>query len=301
MPEMLLKPSLAGWEPSDFHIYKETYRQYGGSVNTHPDAVEFFMQHKDMRFTFWHFFNVALNKITAAYFTVNDQDFDLNVWREYPLSYDEVMMPIAENARVLLPIKTNRLSLRHRNSVLNSSFLFRTKRKVCLVKDQFSTKTIKKRNSELRKFLASGGESHQLSALEVGDIADFYIYLFNKRFSDTVRCYGKLNLIEMLTPLKHMIAGSLFFYKGAPCAIDMVLKAESDNLIYFDVPNGGLDPVFNPLSPGSLLMWNNINEARSLCHSGNKAMIFCIGLYDKNWDYKLRWANAQRTGKTLVI
>jgi len=59
----------------------------------HPDVVEFFMRKGMRKFSFWQF--CSDDKITAAYFTVDDKDLGLNVWREYPISFDEVMLPIS--------------------------------------------------------------------------------------------------------------------------------------------------------------------------------------------------------------
>ncbi len=96
-----------------------------------------------------------------------------------------------------------------------------------------------------------------------------------------------------------MIFGNVMFFAGVPCAIDLVLAASSENMIYFDVPNGGVDPQFSQYSPGSLLMWSNISDARRICAIQNKKMAFSIGMYEKNWEYKLRWSEATKTGKVL--
>ena len=98
-----------------------------------------------------------------------------------------------------------------------------------------------------------------------------------------------------------MVTGNVLFFEGAPVAIDLVLCARSEKSLYFDVPNGGIDPSITAFSPGSLLMWKNIVDAREVCRNENKAMQFSIGLNDKKWDYKLLWAETQPTGKSLVL
>jgi hypothetical protein len=30
-------------------------------------------------------------------------------------------------------------------------------------------------------------------------------------------------------------------------------------------------------------------------------MVFSIGLYEKEWDYKLRWADTAKTGKIMTL
>lgn len=75
--------------------------------------------------------------------------------------------------------------------------------------------------------------------------------------------------------------------------------AESEHIIYFDVPNGGVNMKYSDLSPGSLLMWKNIGAARDYCKQTGKEMRLSIGSLDKEWTYKLRWADAHSTGKTI--
>lgn len=102
-----------------------------------------------------------------------------------------------------------------------------------------------------------------------------------------------------LSAVPHLIFGNVLFYANTPCAIDLVLSANSDTMVYFDVPNGGVDPQYSAFSPGSMLMWANISDARNLCTSQDKEMVYSIGLYEKNWEYKLRWADTAKTGKVI--
>jgi len=97
-----------------------------------------------------------------------------------------------------------------------------------------------------------------------------------------------------------MIFGHVLFIDDKPCAIDLILYGESDNAVYFDVPNGGVDTRFSNLSPGSVIMWKNIQSAREFCYQKNKPMRFSIGALDERWTYKLRWADAHFTGKPFI-
>ncbi|MGY5956423.1 GNAT family N-acetyltransferase [Kosakonia sp. BK9b] len=294
---MNIKHKLMGWSPCDFERYAAAYYQFGGSVNMHPDLVQFFLKKGCMKFTFWHY--CQRGETTAAYFTADGKHVGLNVWRDYPISYDEVMMPVAAEQKIWFPERTNRLSAANRRNIINAAFIYRNKRQICRIKDHFSVKTTRKRNSELKKFLAAGGTCYPLAELSSAEIARLYVYLFKRRFADTVRCYDRMKITELLSAVRHMIFGNVLFFDGMPCAIDLVLAAPSQRMIYFDVPNGGLDPQFAQHSPGSLLMWANITDARKLCHAQNKHMAFAIGLYDKNWEYKLRWSEPTRTGKII--
>ncbi|EPA1042905.1 Mig-14 family protein [Enterobacter bugandensis] len=289
---------LFGWEPSSCKIYTEAYHKFGGSVNMHPDVVTFFMK-KKMHLNFFHY--KKNNEVVAAYFTAGRGNVGFNVWRDYPLSYDEVVMPIDSTRRIILPERNNRLSGLQSDLVLNSMFAFRNKRKVCIVKDEFSSKTTRKRNCELKKFIAEGGEFFNLKDMSAGDIADIYVHLFKRRFADSVRCYDKNKIKDFILNVPHLVAGNCLFFRGAPGAIDLVFHAQNNDFVYFDVPNGGLEPSITQFSLGSLLMWKNILDAKELCKDLRKKMVFSIGLYEKKWDYKLMWANAIPTGKTLML
>ena len=61
----------------------------------------------------------------------------------------------------------------------------------------------------------------------------------------------------------------------------------------------GVDPKYSEFSPGSMLMWTNISDARDLCTTQGKEMVFSIGLYYQDWEYKLRWADIAKTGKVI--
>lgn len=296
---MSLKHSISGWEPCSYDVYAETYQRFGGSINMHPDIVAFFIKKGESRFSFWQYRKDG--EVKAAYFVVNDDVIGLNVWREYPISFDEVLFPISSEQRVWLPNRTNRLSSRHRQNVCNSIFFHTTKRKICRVKASFSGKTIKKRNGELKKFMDMGGKCYRLSDMSPKDIAELYVRLFKLRFADSVRCYDEVRIADLLSSVPHLVFGNVLFHAETPCAIDLMFGASSNSMVYFDVPNGGVDPRYAAFSPGSMLMWSNISDARKLCANEKKEMIFSIGLYEKEWSYKLRWAEAISTGKIISI
>lgn len=296
---MGFKHWLMGWEPSDIGIYTEVFEEYGGCINTSPDVVRFFMRHSALKFSFWHYRQE--HGITAAYFLVEEKTLGLNIWRDYPISFDEVIIPVSPQQRVWLPDRTNRLSSALKHNIINASFALRGKQKVCLVKDEFSARTIKKRNGELKKFLNAGGCVYQLTDISPREAAELYVRLFKLRFTDTVSCYDVDKMTTLLSEISHMVHGNVLFFRESPCAIDLMLASESKRNLYFDVPNGGFDPQFSHLSPGSLVMWKNICDARKLSLQKRKDMIFSIGSYEKNWDYKLRWANTIRTGKVWMF
>ncbi|EEJ7379045.1 antimicrobial resistance protein Mig-14, partial [Salmonella enterica subsp. enterica] len=104
---------------------------------------------------------------------------------------------------------------------------------------------------------------------------------------------------DFFSHLRHLLYGCVLYVENAPCAFDIVLKAESRLNVYFDVPNGGVRKECMNLSPGSILMWLNVNNAKSYCQAKNKKFIFSIGALRPEWEYKLRWADPFFTGKSF--
>lgn len=296
---MSFRHALCGWVPSDLSVYEAAWRRYGGSVNMHPDVVRFFMHEQKMKVDFWH--REKEGDITGAYFETDKNQVGLNVWRDYPVSFDEVMLPVSPAQRFILPSGARRLSCAHRGSILNVLWPRQGRRGVCRIKATFSAKTTRKRNGELGRFLAAGGEILPLAGMPAGEIAGLYVSLFKARFGGTVRCYDPARIEALFGALPQLVAGNVLLFRGAPCAIDLVLWADSDRFMYVDVPNGGFDPALSAYSPGSLLMWVNIRDAREESARANKPLYFSIGLNEAGWGYKQRWAEVYPTGRALMI
>ncbi|WP_259341115.1 antimicrobial resistance protein Mig-14 [Serratia odorifera] len=83
-------------------------------------------------------------------------------------------------------------------------------------------------------------------------LCDIYISLFTKRWGDTLSCYSRDALSDVLGALRHLVFGYVLLMNGQPCAYDLVFKAECPQWIFFDCINGGYDPDFASLSVGSV-------------------------------------------------
>ncbi|VDZ98482.1 antimicrobial resistance protein Mig-14 [Salmonella enterica subsp. enterica] len=53
-----VKRILTRWQPSSFTLYREVFTQYGGSINMHPDIVDYFMKRHN-----WHFNSSTIKKM----------------------------------------------------------------------------------------------------------------------------------------------------------------------------------------------------------------------------------------------
>mgnify|MGYP003365528630 FL=1 len=292
-----IKRLVYGWRDSDAATYRQCYEQYGGSINMHPDVLDFVTEKTGQRIRYFQ--RQEQGEIVGGYAVLDDKHVGARVWKKYPISYDDVMLPLAEKCRAMFPERCNRISPALRNNLININYRVARKGTVCIVKDDFSAKTEKNRRNEFRKFVAAGGSCVDQIQFSAAELAEIYMHLFNARFAGEVRCHDKADLTAIIEELRHLVFGNILLINEKPCAMDLVFYAESANMVYFDVPNGGVDPAWSHLSPGSLLMWKNIQSAREYCARKQKKMIFSIGALEKKWAYKLRWANVHKTGKPL--
>ncbi len=292
-----LRRRLSGWARSDLATYRQAYQQYGGGVNTHPDVVSFIMQSSGLEVDFWACWRAGI--LTGAYFTTARGQGGMNVWRQWPVTYDELLFPLSPQHRFWLPVHSNRLAWEHQSQVWNATYRLFRKVRNCRVKSHFGAKHEKTRRNEVSRFMRRGGASRPVADLSTDELARVFVTLFAKRFGEAVNGYEEGRLRSMLTALRPLLFGHVLYLHGEPCAYDLIFMTESPAWLYFDAPNGGVDPAHASLSVGSVLMWLNICAARSLCQQRGKAMKFSLGHYSEDWDYKLRWAEPLRLGKTL--
>ncbi|MBA2149845.1 antimicrobial resistance protein Mig-14, partial [Salmonella enterica subsp. houtenae serovar 45:g,z51:-] len=220
-----IKRIITHWETSSFSTYRDTFEQYGGSVNMHPDVVEYFMKHHNWKFSFFHY--KKYGEIKGAYFVCNNQNIGILMRRTFPLSSDEVLIPLDPELRCFLPERTNKLSVYHRSQIINATWRLARKKQNCLIKDSFSSKFGKNRRNEYQKFLRNGGSVKSLDEFSGDELAQIYQSLFRSRFGDTLPCYPSDNLIDFFSHLRHLLYGCVLYVENAPCAFDIVLKAES--------------------------------------------------------------------------
>ncbi|ENA5974041.1 antimicrobial resistance protein Mig-14 [Escherichia albertii] len=293
------KRIITGWEPSTFEIYRNTFEKYGGSVNMHPDVVSYFMKYHNWKINFFHY--EKGEDIKGAYFLCNGKQVGVMARRYYPLSSDEIFIPFDSCAKCFFPDKTNKLSVINKANIINATWYIARKKQNCIIKDSFSPKFEKTRRNEIQRFIRSDGEIKSIDQLSDEEIAQTYISLFHSRFGRTLPCYEYDNLRMFISYLRKLMFGHVLFWNKKPCAVDIVLKSESACNVYYDVPNGAIlnDERCMKLSPGSVLMWLNIDKARKYCQENNKKMIYSIGAFRPEWKYKLLWSVPCKVGKCL--
>lgn len=262
-----------------------------------PDILDYFVREHGLHAKFFHY--EKNGEVKASYFITENRTLGLSVWRDFPVSFDEVLIPMDKDIKLFLPDSINKISAGNKSNVLNSTFTLFRKKKLCWVKDVFSSKNEKARRNEFNKFIKNGGTVKSCEKIAPQELAEIYVHLFKLRFAETVHCYKLENLVKIFSEFRHMLFGHVLFMDEAPCAFDLILKSECNDLIYFDVPNGGLDKNYLHLSIGSVLMWLNIKSANALCASLNKKKVMSIGMLEPQWEYKKRWATASNLGKVV--
>ncbi len=292
-----MKNNMNGWCLSDFNSYKEAYSQFGGSVCSHPDVINFLSEKGPS--PSYYVYKQRGEIICAVYVTGKDIRVGSAA---YPFVFDDIIIPYNKYVKkIILPFRTKQLSLYHAGDFHNCIYWKGMKRKICVVKDDFSNATHKKRRQTYKKFLQAGGECRPVDCFSNDELSDIYCNLFKLRWGNSLQCYSREVLSEVFEALRHLVFGHVLLMKGTPCAYDLVFKAECKQWYFFDCINGGFDPTYTDLSIGSILMYLNIQSAREICQADNVRMAFSLGMDNPRWQYKQQWCNTLMLGRSLTI
>lgn len=283
------------WEECDLSSYTQIYNTFGGSLCTHPRVL--FYLSKLQGISIQYYIKRANEVPVAAVFSINGSLEYKN--SNLPFVFDDLILPVKAGIKVILPFKTKRLSPFSQSSVVNSVRHNLFKKKIAHIKPDFSTKSVKKRNAEVRRFKKNGGIVEDISSFTPAELASIYQRLFNLRWQNTVKCVDVEILNETFTEFRDMIFGKVLFVDNTPCAFDLNYKVECPSWYYFEDFNGGLDPQFKPLGIGSILLWENILQAKKFASSADKQFIFSLGAYNQAWQYKKQWCDIMPSGRTL--
>ncbi|MEN4586513.1 transcriptional regulator [Pantoea agglomerans] len=290
-----LKLKNTGWEECTLSDYAQLYAAFGGSVCTHPRVLAYLAERASVRLQY-HMKRRHGQPIAAV--------FSINGSLEYkksklPFVFDDLILPIKAGEKVILPFKTKRLSPHSQGVIFNSIRHNLFKKKMAHIKSDFSVKTAKKRAGEVRRFRKAGGTVEDVSSFSPAELSAIYQNLFDLRWQNSLKCTDTGILTETFTTFRDMIFGKVLFINDSPCAFDLNYKVECPSWYYFEDFNGGIDPQFKSMGVGSVLLWENIQHARSLAASSDKKFIFSLGAYNPGWHYKKQWCDIMPSGRTL--
>ncbi len=289
--------SVCGWKECTASDYANIYMLYGGSSNTHPEIVDFI--NSQSRHKLRYFAKQEHGEKVAAIFTNDKMDLcpPPSTSSHQHVNFDETIFPAKPSSRFILPFKSKIISDVNKENIINLLPNVFNKRTVCLVKDNFCSKTQKNRRNEIHGFQRSGGEIRSIKDFTPDEICNIYKKLFAMRWGKSFRDDYFNSLKSFSNRFQKMLFGHVLLIDNQPCAIDYIVKTDSPEWLYFDVVNGGLDPKYKDLSLGSILMWLNIQEAKTVAQAAQKAMRVNLG--KPSMEYKKRWTHCHTLYRTL--
>ncbi|MBX8514633.1 GNAT family N-acetyltransferase [Pseudomonas cichorii] len=280
-----------GWTPVDASEYARIWERYGGSVATHPQVIE--------RLS-------SLVGIPVRYLAVvrdGQAIAGLPAWgRHIALSRDVTKrkglrgMFDLGNSEIILPVAADCIvPVRHRMryiSELNSGRIGNLRLQseglaMARRPEEYSKKFRYNQRREQRLLEEAGGLIRPISELTSQEQASIYADLFHKRWGFDVP--GKDHLIEVFSLLREFMTGSVVYVADRPAAIQVLYRVEAPEWVSLEYVNGGVDPQFNELSPGSVLSFVNTQSQWEHADSLGKPLRYSFGRADR--EYKSRWCN----------
>ncbi|WP_247734880.1 antimicrobial resistance protein Mig-14 [Proteus mirabilis] len=280
-----------GWQQGSIIEYQEAYNQFGGSVITAPDILDFIHNRYSLKENFF-IKKDKNNKVIGAFCTwydkylAGEQKVAHNLGLcSYMLNFDEIILPLSPNEKFFIPAKSKFLSEKHKNQVINSFKKINAHREICLVK-KLSKKTVSTRNRELHKFIKRGGYIENVSKYSSAELVDIYDGLYFKRRNE--HC-NKNKFLELIENFPDLPFGNILWLENKPVAMQFIIKKDSPRWVCFDYINSGMDMNYPDLSLGTIAAWVNVHDAIEYANKKGLELRYCFGR--PTFDYKERWCN----------
>lgn len=280
-----------GWISISEDEYRKAWLQFGGSVITHPDFVE---QLSDLAGIQPRYLGRVDGAGVQAAIAVWGHDLALSKdglkrhgkRRLFDLGNAEVIFPQASDVTVMLRHRMQFVSELHEN---RAKGLKKQPQELALLREpeDYSKKFRYNQRREQRLLEEQGGEIVSFTELSSSEQARIYSELFEKRWG--FETPGKAKLTEVLVLLRDYIVGDFICINGQPAAAQILYRVESPDWISVEYINGGVDPAFNELSPGSVLTWVNTQKQWELAREQGKQLRYSFGRADR--EYKDRWCH----------
>jgi hypothetical protein len=201
----------------------------------------------------------------------------------------EVVLPVAEDARINMPFTANMVSNLHENNISNlkheTDFTLMLAKGIRIGNHRLSKKRQKERRRQIRRFQEVGGTFRPIGDFSADETAAVYTKLFEKRWGFCP--IAKDLLPTVLQELKDMLCGDIMLLRDRPVAIRLIYRNETSRWLFANAVNGGVDPEFHDLSPGTILLFRTLEYLEQEAGAGNKALRFSCGRNDAN--YKKLW------------
>lgn len=280
-----------GWSPISADEYQNAWLQWGGSVITHPEIVASLSELSDIEVKY------------LGWIHNGDLQAAIPVWGRHLALAKAVLKRQKKrdvfdlgNAEIILPqARGSEISLRHSGDYISDLHAGRIttlkpqKEGLALAREpeQYSRKFRYNQRREQRLLIEQGGTITPVNQLSAAQKAQIYTVLFEKRWGFAVP--GKNYLTEVFTLLGDFMTGSFISINEQPVAFQVLYRVESPGWISVEYINGGVDPGFNELSPGSVLSFVNTQAEWNYARELAKPLRYSFGRADR--EYKDRWCN----------
>ncbi len=286
------------WQPITSSEYASAWLRHGGSVMTHPDVVEKLSQLAGLpvRYLGHQQEDETLGAIATwdRHIALSRHAVKRFKKKEYfDLGNAEIILPISPRLSLRVDFEMRYVSNLHQDKITN---LKRQKESLALARppEDYSKKFLYNQRRELRLFEAQGGTIHDILDYSPDQISQIYAELFFRRWGFSVP--AKAHLTEVLDIMRPHMFGSVLKQDSRHIAIQLLYRAESPGWISVEYINGGVDPDFQALSPGSILSYLNTQAAWAHARSAGKTLRYSFGRADR--DYKNRWCNSTPVFRT---
>lgn len=280
-----------GWHPISAAQYRAAWLRWGGSVATHPDVVE---RLSDLAGIAVRYLGCSDNgQLQAAvptwgrYIALSKAVLNQQKKRDvFDLGNAEIILPQAPDSTISLRHKGRYISELHAQRIAT---LKEQKEGLALAREpeQYSKKFRYNQRREQRLLEEQGGVLVPVSNLSAAEQAQMYTTLFEKRWGFAVP--GKKHLTEVFGALSEFITGSFITINDVPAAYQVLYRVEAPEWVSVEYINGGVDPDYNAMSPGSVLSYVNTQAEWQHARELDKPLRYSFGRADR--EYKDRWCN----------
>lgn len=280
-----------GWTPIGAQEYAELWQRHGGSVATHPDFVQQLSGLADIpvRYLGWMEQEepCAAVAVWGGHVALSRQYLKKKGKRRlFDLGNAEIIIPQAAGCKARFRFRGRYISALHEGRLQGVS-LQQEQLAMAREPEEYSKKFRYNQRRELRLLEEAGAEILSVADLAPSEIAAIYQELFEKRWGFDVP--GKQGLEQVFAALHEHMAGSWICLEGRPAAIQILYRVESPEWVSVEYVNGGVEPDFNSLSPGSVLSYVNTQNEWQRAREQGKTLRYSFGRADNG--YKSRWCH----------
>lgn len=280
-----------GWTPISADDYQKAWLRWGGSVITHPQIVAGLSELADIEVKYLGWIHngdlQAAIPVWGRHLALAKTVLKRQKKRDvFDLGNSEIILPQAPDSEIMLRHSGDYISDLHAGRITT---LKPQKEGLALAREpeQYSRKFRYNQRREQRLLVEQGGAIAPISDLTADQKAQIYTALFEKRWGFAVP--GKSYLTDVFTLLGDFMTGSFISINEQPVAFQVLYRVESPEWISVEYINGGVDPDFNELSPGSVLSFVNTQAEWSYAREAEKPLRYSFGRADR--EYKDRWCN----------